>query len=373
MGDVQRDLGASEAEYPVWGQLLKDAFTRNPDVRFGLMGGDMVENGAESRDWKYFLSYAQNAFSDIPLMPTIGNHESNFMGGKPLYYLDIMNLPQNGSAGFKEEFYSFDYGSVHVTVLNSWALSPEQGVFGYDGSLKKPDVLTALNKWVSEDLTQAKGAKFRVVLLHHPAYSMANDPVANRVLQYWEPLFVSGGVDLALVGHQHVYGRTNPLNAGVPDTQKGVTWVMGNAGLKYYSTADSTYWSTLLFRTSTYQVVSVSGDTMTLETFDRDGLLRDTWSKTSTVPDGGQTGAAIAHLETAKRVKLLFAANGGKVGVKSKTVAYGAKYGKLAKPTRPGYRFVGWYTKAKGGKRITAGTKVTVEKGIKLYAHWRKL
>ncbi|MDR1291842.1 MAG: metallophosphoesterase [Clostridiales Family XIII bacterium] len=285
LGDVQRDTETADKEYPQWGQLLKDAYARNADAKFGLMAGDMVQSGSDAQDWKYFLSYAQNAFSEIPLMPTIGNHESNFTGGKPLWYLDIFNLPKNGPEGYSEEFYSFDYGSVHVTALNSWALSSEQDIFDKDGNVKNQAELDKINKWIKDDLTAASGAKFRVVTLHHPAYPMAGDSESDRVRAYWEPLFVEGGVDLAFVGHQHVYGRTEPLNDGNVDTRRGVTWVMGNSGLKYYDTADDTYWPVLKFRTSTYQVVSVAGDRIGMKTYDRDGRQLDEWTKTSIAPD----------------------------------------------------------------------------------------
>jgi hypothetical protein len=285
LGDVQRDVGTAAQEYPQWGQLLKDAYARNADARFGLMAGDMVQSGSDAQDWKYFLSYAQNAFSEIPLMPTIGNHESNFSGGKPLWYLDIFNLPKNGPAGFSEEFYSFNYGGVHVTVLNSWALSDEQNLFDSKGNVTNQAAIDKINKWIKDDLAAASGAKFRVVTLHHPAYPMASDSVSDRVRTYWEPLLVDGGVDLALVGHQHVYGRTESLNDGSVNTQRGVTWVMGNSGLKYYSTADDTYWPVLKFQISTYQVISVSGSRMELKTYDRTGKQLDEWSKTSAAPD----------------------------------------------------------------------------------------
>jgi hypothetical protein len=138
MGDVQRDINTAEVEYPQWGQLLKKAYDTNPDIKFGLMAGDMVQSGSDLNDWKHFLSYGQIAFSNIPMMPTIGNHESNFEGGKPNYYLDIFDLPKNGPEGYKEEFYSYDYGAVHYTVLNSWVLSQEQGIYNNAGTLVKP-------------------------------------------------------------------------------------------------------------------------------------------------------------------------------------------------------------------------------------------
>ncbi|MDR1291843.1 MAG: InlB B-repeat-containing protein [Clostridiales Family XIII bacterium] len=76
---------------------------------------------------------------------------------------------------------------------------------------------------------------------------------------------------------------------------------------------------------------------------------------------------------TAKKFKVLYNANKGKLkGKKYKTVTYDSKYGKLAAPTREGYKFSGWYTKAKGGVKITTGSKVHILKATKLYAHWKK-
>jgi uncharacterized repeat protein (TIGR02543 family) len=291
-GDVQRDSGTAEQEYPEFGKLVKAAAAKSAGAAFGLFGGDMVDGGSDMTDWKYFLSYAQGAFSDIPMYAAIGNHESNFASGKPEYMLKLLSFPQNGPDGFKGEFYSFDYGKAHITVLNSWALSDEQGVYEdkkVGGEVADSEKLEKLNNWIKDDLAAADAAKFKIVVMHHPAYPMATDAVSARVLEQWEPLVVEGGVDLALVGHQHVYGRTPPLAGGDvmkgEDAAGGVVYVMGNSGLKYYATGDPTYYEKQIFGTPTYQQVSISGDTLTLRTFDKGGRELDSWSKTSQTAD----------------------------------------------------------------------------------------
>ena len=224
MGDVQHNTTA-EAEYPIWGSLLSSAYVDNPNIAFGLMGGDMVQSGSDMNDWTYFLSYASDVFSQIPMMTTIGNHESNFIGGKAKFYMDILALPTNGPEGFKEEFYSFDYGTVHVTVLNSWALSTEQKL--------SSEQMNLISDWITADLAAASNAKFRIVLLHHPAYALASDTVCKSVLSNWVPLLESGNVDLVLCGHQHVYSRSYPMLAGEIDYTNGITYVVGNSGQKF--------------------------------------------------------------------------------------------------------------------------------------------
>jgi uncharacterized repeat protein (TIGR02543 family) len=75
-----------------------------------------------------------------------------------------------------------------------------------------------------------------------------------------------------------------------------------------------------------------------------------------------------------KKFKILYNANKGKLtGKKYKTVTYDEKYGKLQTPTRKGYKFAGWYTKAKGGKKIAANSKVAITRNSNLYARWKKV
>ena len=63
-----------------------------------------------------------------------------------------------------------------------------------------------------------------------------------------------------------------------------------------------------------------------------------------------------------------FAANGGNVSRTSCMVSAGEAIGELPVPTRSGQKFLGWFTLASGGVRVTAET--VVEQGITLYAHW---
>ena len=66
-----------------------------------------------------------------------------------------------------------------------------------------------------------------------------------------------------------------------------------------------------------------------------------------------------------------FDANGGTTPTASKTVTYASTYGNLPTPTRPGYRFLGWFTNQSGGTEVTSSTSVTTASNHKLYAHWK--
>lgn len=73
-------------------------------------------------------------------------------------------------------------------------------------------------------------------------------------------------------------------------------------------------------------------------------------------------------VRTSKKGPLYFKPNGGKCSTVFKLVKKKGKYGKLPKAKRAGYKFLGWYTKKSGGKRVKAKTKY---KKKTLYAHWK--
>jgi uncharacterized repeat protein (TIGR02543 family) len=69
------------------------------------------------------------------------------------------------------------------------------------------------------------------------------------------------------------------------------------------------------------------------------------------------------------------AKNFGKVKKNAKkipalTLSKGKKIGALPKLTRKGYTFKGWWTKKRGGEKVTKNTRLTKDKVI--YAHWTK-
>lgn len=64
-------------------------------------------------------------------------------------------------------------------------------------------------------------------------------------------------------------------------------------------------------------------------------------------------------------------ANNAVVDFSSKVVTKGDKYGKLPEARRNNYVFAGWYTKKKGGTKVTSDTVVKISKNQRLYAQWR--
>ncbi len=67
---------------------------------------------------------------------------------------------------------------------------------------------------------------------------------------------------------------------------------------------------------------------------------------------------------------VIFDAQGGACEPATMIAEMGGRYGALPKPTKAGYAFVGWYTKAEGGNHLTANSIVTTLNTRTFYAHW---
>ena len=93
--------------------------------------------------------------------------------------------------------YSFDYGDVHWTVLDSnpyiqWA-DPE------------------LRSWVAADLASAADKPWRFVSFHHPGFHSSKAHAPEQQMRVLADLFEQGGVSIVFSGHIHNYQRTFPL------------------------------------------------------------------------------------------------------------------------------------------------------------------
>lgn len=262
-GDVQF-VDDMKAEYAVFGKMLQEAYNKNNDISFVLSSGDMVNWGQTEGQWQSFFDNTLGVLSKVPFFATAGNHESNALSGKPEMMLEIFNFPHNGPAGFDEEFYSFDYGKCHITVLNSCVFMGEQQI--------DEAGFTKVNQWLINDL-QSSNKEFKIVVTHHPPYSIGNDTTCDLVKTKWCPIFEKYGVDLVLSGHQHAYMRTNEIN--------GVTYLISNSGQKYYQAVDTSQAAVYYAGISCYQILKVIDNKLILTTYDANHQVIDQWQKVS--------------------------------------------------------------------------------------------
>lgn len=97
--------------------------------------------------------------------------------------------------------------------------------------------------------------------MHEGPFASRGDRSGARIRQAFLPTLEQYGADLVLSGHDHSYARGQ---------KAGVAYVVSDSGPKFYDTS-SKDWTrggatrlTSAYRTSTYQVVDVSPDALTV-------------------------------------------------------------------------------------------------------------
>ncbi len=134
------------------------------------------------------------------------------------------SLPQNGPKSLLNTVYSVDYQNVRFIVLNSQA--------ALDGSMEEQ------TKWLESKLKNNPN-RWTIAVYHHPLFSVSEGRDNEELRSAWKPLFDKYGVDLALQGHDHVYGRKNePAGTMTVDQQAGTVYVVSVSGPKMYLVSD---------------------------------------------------------------------------------------------------------------------------------------
>ncbi|MCD4732590.1 MAG: metallophosphoesterase [Bacteroidales bacterium] len=198
-----------------WHDLISGAmvtdYTEDPAFQtITLCTGDLVTYGAEESNWQnqFFSSgtpYIRQRMAELPFVSCLGNHD--------LYLPDYAGLDLNTELFGKyfpypfieRRYWSFDYGPVHVTVLDQY---PDYYTFlpleGYLDSLQLV--------WIEQDLSSTD-KPWKVIILHEPGwscegsssgYAHPNNPDVQNLLQ---PLLEQYGVQILFSAHNHYYAR----------------------------------------------------------------------------------------------------------------------------------------------------------------------
>jgi len=218
---------SQSTDYGEWARTAQAAWQNHRDAAFFIIIGDLVDMGADTKQWDAWIDGASDLLASVPVAPVMGNHEAYGFDWKmalPEYYLTLFSLPQNGPPGLEDYAYSFDYGDVHFVVLNT--LIKELRTW-------YPDLIGWQKAWLTQDLAQTK-KKWKVVLMHHGLWQIAPDAPLNELGKAFVPVFDEFNVDLVLMGHVHSYSRTKALKNNSPDPGGTVYITTGRSGTKVW-------------------------------------------------------------------------------------------------------------------------------------------
>ena len=122
---------------------------------FILHSGDHVVAGSMVTQWTDFLNKSATYLPFIPFMSTLGEDDLGPGTGDDAYFNQLLAFPRNDYSD-TEDFYSFDYGAVHVAVLSTETFNDNN--------------YADQSAWLDDDLAWTDRI-WKVVVVHKPPYS----------------------------------------------------------------------------------------------------------------------------------------------------------------------------------------------------------
>ena len=205
------DSGSDDAGQWAVAEKLEAA---GPDLL--IHTGDVVYPRGHYSDYpaKFYRPYG-NIIRNVPIFPTIGNHDYYYDHGES--YLGEFSLPENGPPGtIPERHYYFDYGDVRFVCIDS------NETFGALRDFVVP--------WMRERLADA-GDRWTVVYFHHATFTHGKNTPLGSIRSLVVPVIDETAVDLVLTGHNHMYERSLPIRDGnAVQDGKGTVYITTGAG-----------------------------------------------------------------------------------------------------------------------------------------------
>ena len=227
-GDPQ--IGASgnaASDTEGWGKTLEDSVDKfNPN--FILSAGDQVNTASNESQYSGYLEHEE--LTSVPQATTVGNHDSSSNAYSQHY--NLPNVSDKGATTAGSDYW-YVYNNTLFMDINTNNMSTAQH-----------------REFMEEAINANPDVRWKVVVFHHSVYSVANHAVESDILQRREeltPVFDDLGIDVVLMGHDHVYVRSNIMKGMqvVTDTSNldsvtdpdGILYVTANSasGSKYYN------------------------------------------------------------------------------------------------------------------------------------------
>jgi predicted phosphodiesterase len=247
---------------------------------FVVHTGDLVANGDVWALWnKEFFEPAEPFLRHCAFWPCRGNHE-----GSATLYRDLFDAPNEGT------FYSFDWGNVHIDVLDNYQQGEDR---------------RRMLDWFKKDLAENK-AEWTLVVDHEPTFNVGGHG-STWGRDDFLPVMYEHGVDFALAGHSHLYERFLPI---APAGKKPIIFVVtGGGGAPVYAAVPSPILAGGIGDAEVhYCVFDVHGDHLTMTAKRPDGSVIDRLELTK--KDGAYQPSVMAQTvdyDTAVAVEFVFA------------------------------------------------------------------
>ena len=183
-----------------WNKTLTAAISEHSDVDFIVSAGDQINNtgddNGQEREYAGFLS--ADVLSNVPVAPTIGNHDSKFANYQIHFNVPNAHTEEQNATPAGNDYY-YTYGDVLFIVLNT----NNYNCADHEALIKKAQ-------------QAAPNAKWKIVTFHHDIYGSGydhsdSDGIVLRT--QLTTLLDKYDIDVVLQGHDHTYSRSYMLTS----------------------------------------------------------------------------------------------------------------------------------------------------------------
>ena len=297
MGDTQmsgdQESDADKEALKIMRNL--SSILKDKKVDFGLQTGDYVDNGSNLAMWQEMQDAFSSCYPSTDIIHTLGNHEYY---GNPTGDIsnNILQLPD-------KDYYSVEYGSVYVAVINNSAN------------------LNKACEWLITDAAKSN-CQWKVLAVHQPPYYTNANGGSEKFNKIIPDAAEKAGINVVFSGHDHSYARTPMLKDGQAVEENGVVYfICGDLGEKsrnvnYAITSGFKYEHATQDYTGIMLYVTAEDGTMSITAYDSTdgGNILDSVVLNSACKDGhdyeiydNDTGKVVCsrcgHSETPEKLK----------------------------------------------------------------------
>ncbi|CAA0110088.1 Uncharacterised protein [Zhongshania aliphaticivorans] len=209
-------------------QLVTAEIMRTP-ADLLMLAGDLSYANGDQPIWDLWFEQMEPLLARRITMAAPGNHEQKDFGGDA--FKNRFTHPDKplsspfGSGDLGSAFYSFDFNRVHFLVTTAGALIE-------DGTLPE-ELINIEADLANAALRRLRGEiDFIIVMQHFTIWTdqLDRSPANFTLVALEENIFIRYGVDIVIVGHDHVYQRSTAMALGLPNPLGYVQMLVGTGG-----------------------------------------------------------------------------------------------------------------------------------------------
>ncbi len=272
------DSHEKNGPYKVWESTVNQAYRQNPAARFMVTLGDLIYSGRDYGSGTRGLPPARTSSPGFrPCRPSAITSTAAWTARNSTAHPSTRprsSTSRNGPAGFKGQAYSFDYGSVHVAVVNS------SFAYQFKDPAEQRAMMEAEAAWLDSDLA-ATTQPWKIVAYHDATYNLSADRSGTLTKTTFGPIIDKHHVDVVLNAHDHAMARSFFIRNEefVPSAADGtVYFVSGRSGDNAKDNLGRKIWHPFFYdaqEQSCYLAVEVAAGRLTVVTRLQDGTVVD--------------------------------------------------------------------------------------------------